>query len=207
MTKKTEDEYWKQGTEKIEEYLEMVNSIIEMLPEPRRGEVKDMMDGPIGEQFMTAPASTRRRFHYAFPAGLVAHSLNVVKYAVRLAETLAPGRWPKWKVMFCALFHDLGKAGSPGKPYYVQTPDEWKRKKGEYYDVSKDEYMPNAEKSLYLFQLHGILLDYEETAAIRLNDGAGAKGNEQWAFNEPDLALVIHWADHWASLQEKNEDK
>ncbi len=207
MAKKTDDEYWKQGTEKIEEYYEMVNSIIEMLPEPKRTKVKEMMDGPIGEQFMTAPASTRRIFHYAFPAGLVAHSLNVVKYAVRLAETLAPGRWPKWKVMFCALFHDLGKAGAPGKPYYIQTKDEWKRKKGEFYDVTREEFIPNAEQSLFIFQLHGIALDYEETVAIRLNDGAGARGNEQWAFREPDLALVIHWADHWASLQEKNEDK
>lgn len=203
----TEEEYLKQGEARLEEYLTMVNTIIDSFPEPRRSQVRKMMDGKIGEQFMTSPASTRRNFHYAFPCGLVAHSLNVVKYAVKMAETLAPGRWPKWKVMFCALFHDLGKAGSPGKPFYVQTQEEWKRRRGEYYDVSHDEFMPNAEKSLYVLQLHGVVLDHEETVAIRLNDGMGPGENKPYEFREPDLALVVHWADHWASRQEKQEGK
>lgn len=201
----TEDEYWKQGTDRLEEFHSMVNSIIKLMPEPRRSQVEKMLDGPMGEQFMTSPASTRRAYHYAFPCGLVAHSLNVVKYAVKLADTLAPDRWPKWKVMFCALFHDLGKAGSPGKPYYVPQKDEWKRKKGEYYEVSHDEYMPNAEKSLYVLQLHGVTLDHEETVAIRLNDGMGPGENKPYEFREPMLALIIHWADHFATRMEKEQ--
>jgi hypothetical protein len=201
----TEDEYWRQGSDRLDEYIGMVNTIIDTFPEPRRTQVRKMMDGVMGEQFMMSPASTRRAFHNAFPCGLVAHSLNVVKYAVKLADTLAPGRWPRWKVMFCALFHDLGKAGSPGKPYYVPTKEDWKRRKGEYYDVCKDEWMPNAEKSLYNLQLHGITLDYEETVAIRLNDGMASESNREYSFREPDLALVVHWADHWASRQEKHE--
>lgn len=201
----TEDEYWKQGSDKIEEYHAMVMSIISLFPKERREQVEKMMSGPTGEQFMTSPASTRRNFHYAFPCGLVAHSLNVVKYAVKLAETLAPGRWPQWKVMFCALFHDLGKSGSPGKPYYIPTKEEWKRKRGEYYDVSKDEWMPNAEKSLFVLQLNGVVLDHEETLAIRLNDGMGSESNREYSFNEPLLSLVIHWADHFASRVEKEE--
>lgn len=203
----TDEEYWKQGTDKLEEYHDMVASIIATFPEPRRSQVTKMMDGAIGEQFMTSPASTRRAFHYAFPCGLVAHSLNVVKQAVKLAEAMAPGRWPKEKVMFCALFHDLGKAGSPGKPYYIPQKDEWKAKRGESYEVSKDEYMPNAEKSLYLLQLHGVTVDHEETVAIRLNDGMGSDSNREYSFKEPDLALIIHWADHWASRVEKLEGK
>lgn len=205
--KQTPEEYWKQGTDKLEEYHAMVNSIISILPEPRKSQVQAMMDGPVGEQFMMSPASTRRGFHYAFPCGLVAHSLNVVKYAMKIADAIAPDRWPKWKIMFCALFHDLGKAGSPGKPYYTLTSEQWKVKKEECYDVSKEEFMPNAEKSLYVLQLHGVVLDYEETVAIRLNDGMGSESNREYSFNEPDLALVIHWADHWASRQEKQEGK
>lgn len=203
----TEEEYWKQGSEKLEAHLDMVKAIIATFPEPRQTQVLKMMDGVQGEQFMTSPASTRRKFHYAFPGGLVAHSLNVVKYAVKLAETLAPGRWPVHKVMFCALFHDLGKSGSPGKPFYVQVKEKWKRDKGEFYELSFDEFMPNAEKSLYILQLHGITLDHEETVAIRLNDGMGPGENKPYEFREPDLALVVHWADHWASRQEKHEDE
>lgn len=203
----TEDEYWKQGSEKLEENVAMVNTIVESFPEPRRTQVQKMLDGVMGEQFMTAPASTRRAHHYAFPGGLICHSLNVVKYAVKLAETLAPGRWTRDKVMFCALFHDLGKAGSPGKPYYVQTDQKWKREKGEYYEVSNEEYMPNAEKSLYVLQLHGVKVDHEEAVAIRLNDGMGPVENKPYSFREPDLALIVHWADHWASRLEKNEGR
>lgn len=203
----TEEEYLNQGIEQLDAYVALMNSIIDSLPEPKKSQVQKMMDGPLGEQFISAPASTRRAFHYAFAGGLLAHSLNVVRYAVQFAETFARGRWPKWKVAFCALFHDLGKAGSPGKPYYVPTKEDWKRKKGEYYDVCKDEWMPNAEKSLYNLQLHGVTLDWEETVAIRLNDGMGSESNREYSFNEPDLALIIHWADHWASRQEKQEGK
>lgn len=203
----TEDEYWRQGSERLEEYVTMVNAIVDTFPEPRRSQVQKMLDGPMGEQFMTSPASTRRAHHYAFPGGLVAHSLNVVKYAVKLAETLAPGRWTKPQLMFCALFHDLGKAGSPGKPYYVQTAEDWKRKRGEYYDISNEEYMPNAEKSLFVLQLHGVTVTHEEAVAIRLNDGMAPVENKPYSFREPDLALIIHWADHWASKLEKQEGK
>jgi hypothetical protein len=203
----TEEEYLNQGIEKLDTYVALMNAIVGSLPEPKRSQVQKMMDGPLGEQFISAPASTRRAFHYAFAGGLLAHSLNVVKYAVQLAETLAPLRWPKWKVMFCALFHDLGKAGSPGKPYYTPTKERWKRERGEYFDVSKEEFMPNAEKSLYNLQASGVTLDWEETVAIRLNDGMGSESNREYSFHEPDLALIVHWADHWAMRQEKQEGK
>ena len=203
----TEDEYLKQGTDKLDEYHSMVNSIVELFPEPRRSQITGMLDGPMGEQFMTAPASTKRRFHYAFPCGLVAHSLNVVRNAWKIADALWPNRWPKWQIAFVALFHDLGKAGSPGKPFYVQQDDMYWRKKGEYYQVSQDEYMPNSEKSLFVLQLHGVTLTHEETVAIRLNDGMGPEENRGYEFREPDLALVIHWADHAAMRMEKAENK
>jgi hypothetical protein len=201
----TADAYWKQGTEKLEEYNEMVNNLIAIMPEPRRSQVKKMMDGPIGEQFMMAPASTRRSFHYAFPCGLVAHSLNVVRNAWKIADALWPGRWEKWQIAFVALFHDLGKAGSAGKPYYIPA-DDWKRKKEEYWEVSKQEYMPNSEKSVWLLLKSGIDLSYEETQAIRLNDGMGPAENKPYAFKENSLSLVVHWADHAAMRMEKEEN-
>jgi hypothetical protein len=199
------DDYWKLGTDRLNEYERLVDKLIGTFPEPRRGLVRKMLAGDVGTQFMTAPASTRRAFHNAFPCGLVAHSLNVVKHALRLAETLAPGRWPDHKVIFCALFHDLGKAGSPGHPYYVPIRDDWKLRRNEFWEVSKYEFMPNSEKSLYLMQLHGIAVDHEEAVAIRWNDGPGGEGNGGYSFNEPDLALIVHWADFWSSKQEKAE--
>lgn len=201
----THEQYWKLGTDRLEDMNEAVNALVAMFPSPRRELVQKMLEGAVGEQFMTAPASTRRSYHNAFPCGLVAHSLNVVKFALKLSETLAPGRWPKHKVIFCALFHDLGKAGSPGHPYYVPTKEDWKKRKNEFWEVSKEEFMPNCEKSLFVLQQHGIPLDHEETVAIRWNDGPGAPGNHDYNFHEPDLALIIHWADFWSSKQEKAE--
>lgn len=202
-----DEEYWKQGSDRLEEYLAMVNSIIESFPEPRRTQVRKMMDSPIGTQFMTAPASTRRAFHNAFPCGLVDHSLRVSRNAVKIAEALWPGRWPTAQILFCALFHDLGKAGGPGKPYYIQTKDEWKSKKGEHFEVSKDEFIPNAERSIYTLLDNGIKLEYDEFQAIRLNDGAGSEANAEYSFKEQPLSLVIHWADHAAMKMEKEVDK
>lgn len=197
------DEYWNQGSSRLEQYERSVDNLINLFPDTRRELVRKMMASEVGEQFMTAPASTRRAFHNAFPCGLVAHSLNVVEAAIKLTETLAPGRWPLHKIVFCALFHDLGKAGSAGLPYYVPTRDDWKLRRNEFWEVSKHEFMPNSEKSLFILQQFGITLDHEEAVAIRWNDGPGGEGNSGYAFNEPDLALIIHWADFWASKQEK----
>jgi hypothetical protein len=204
--KLTKEEYWKKGSDKLGDFVNEVEAIVSTFPEPRQSQIKSMMSSPIGEQFMTSPASTRRAFHNAFPCGLVAHSLNVVNFAVKLSDTLAPGRWPVWKIKFCALFHDLGKAGSPGKPYYTSTSEKWKLDKEEGFQVSQEEYMPNAEKSLYILQLYGVTLDYEETLAIRLNDGMGPVANKDYSFKEPLLSLIIHWADHFASRLEKSEE-
>jgi hypothetical protein len=197
------EDYWSQGSSRLDQYEKAVTNLVGMFPEPRRTLVGKMMVSEVGEQFMTAPASTRRAFHNAFPCGLVAHSLNVVEGAIKLAETLAPGRWPLHKVVFCALFHDLGKAGSGGHPYYVPTKDDWKLRRNEFWEVSKYEFMPNSEKSLFLLQQFGVTVDHEEAVAIRWNDGPGGEGNTGYAFNEPDLALIVHWADFWASKQEK----
>lgn len=204
--KMNHDEYWKQGSDRLDAFERVVSNLIETFPQKRRDAVREMMDGPVGEQFMLAPASTRRSYHNAFPCGLVAHSLNVVDNATKLANTLAPGRWPTATIIFCALFHDLGKAGSSGKPYYIPTKDDWKMRRGEYWEVSKDDFMPNSEKSLFILQEAGIVLSHEETVAIRWNDGPGSPGNQAYSFHEPDLALIIHWADFWSMRQEKSAD-
>lgn len=197
------DDYWNQGTRKLEQYHAAVSAIVDSFPEPRRSAVRNMLDGLLGEQFMVAPASTRRAYHNAYPCGLVAHSLTVATNAVKIAAALAPSRWSTQQLMFCGLFHDFGKAGSPGSPYYLPTKEDWKRRNEEYYDVSSVEWMPNSEKSVWLLQSHGVVLTHEEYAAIRLNDGMGPAENKPWSFREPDLALVVHWADHWAMRSEQ----
>ena len=203
----SDDKYWTQGMEKLEQYSALIDKFVATFPDEIREPVVAMLKGKIGNQFMEAPASSRKGFHYAFPVGLVAHSLNVVTNALKLAETLAPGRWPKWKIIFCGLFHDLGKAGSVGKPYYIKNDERWKWDRGDYYSVQQEDYMPSSEKGLYILQQAAVPLDHEMYMAIRLNDGMGPPENKVYSFKEPPLSLVIHWADHWASVMEKEELK
>lgn len=201
------DEYWNQGTALLERYHSAVASIIEGFDQPRRKQVKDMLDGPMGEQFMTAPASIKRAYHNAFPCGLVAHSLTVASNTLKIANALAPGRWSVNRLMFVGLFHDFGKAGTPGNPYYLPVQEEWKRRREENYEVSTKHWMPNAELGLWNMMNHGIQPDHEEYAAIRLNDGPGAAENRPWDFRTPQLAMIVHWADSWASETEKSASR
>ncbi len=203
----SDKEYWEQGTKRFDENLQRFQRIIESFPEPRRTQVRAMFAGCFGDQFMTAPASTRRKYHNAFPSGLLDHSLRVVDNALRMTQAMAPYRWPQHRISFCALFHDLGKAGSPGKPYYTPQTDAFWEKRGQLWEVSKDEFMPNAEKSLYLLQLYGVTVDHEEALSIRLNDGMGSESNREYSFHEPDLSLFIHWADHFSMREEKRLDQ
>lgn len=195
----------------VTQRIEALMADVELFPEPRRGLVKQMLDGPVGSEYFTAPASGREEYHSAFPGGLAYHSFNVAKTLGKLASTLCPGRWSDHTLNFVAMFHDLGKAGDGVEPYYVVQNDQWRRKNyGEMYTINPDCMpMPTSERGLFLLQQHGITLSAEETLAIRLNDGQYVDENRYWrnGSREPDLALLVHWADNWSTRQEKREVK
>lgn len=202
------EQYFELGKKQLEDKTALYESIISLFPKKRKEQVNSLMNSEVGNQFFVAPASSRRSFHYAFPCGLFLHSLNVVKNALTLNKSLCNNRWEPAKVAFAALFHDIGKAGTAGNPYYQPIDQsDWRWKKGEFYELSKDEWMPTSEKGLYILQQHGVEIDHDEYMAIRLNDGAGPAENKPYSFREPALALVIHWADHWATVCEKEEDQ
>lgn len=164
-----------------------------------------MLNGPIGQQFFTAPASTKKSYHNAFTGGLLEHSLNVVDNARKIANALAPGMFSDESVVLTALFHDLGKCGDGVEPHYIQLDEnDWRRRRGDLYEVNpKCDFMPTGERGVWLLLKHGFEPTYDEMMALRLNDGAGARENQPYAFREPRLALVIHWADHWSCVGEK----
>lgn len=170
----------------------------------RREKIQAMLSGFVGEEFFLAPASHKEEYHACYPGGLAEHTLRVVKNLRNLAKTLAAERYPTETLDFVALFHDLGKTGDGEQPYYIPHPNEWHRKQGTLYQVNPEiQFMPTQERSLYLLQRHCIDLTSDEYLAIRLHDGQYDETNKRYSMKEPDLALLLHFADRWATAQEK----
>jgi hypothetical protein len=97
------------------------------------------------------------------------------------------------------LFHDLGKVGMPGKPYYLPNPSEWHvRNRGIRYIVNQDiVHMDIAARSLFLLAQHVPLSD-EEAQAVRYHDGQYISENESVAHKETRLTRLLQYADNWA---------
>ena len=188
----------------MESKIEIFWNLVDMLPEERKTKVKQMMEGKVGEAYFTAPASSREEFHSCYPGGLLVHSLNVVKYLLSISKSLCKERYEESQLVFVGLFHDLGKVGDGDNEYYVPNPSDWHRNKGMLYEVNKAcVHMPTSERGLYVLQKHGITLTPDEYLAIRLNDGQYDDTNKSYRMKEPELALLLHWADMWATKTEK----
>ena len=145
--------------------------------------------------WLKAPASTR--FHLCKPGGLVEHSVNVARTLLQLRETLAPDL-PAESCVLVALYHDAGKVGMPGKPYYVPWPDGKKGRFGARYTINRDlVHLDIPTRSLFLVSSH-IQLTEEEAQAIRYHDGQYIDENHSVAHKETRLTRLLQFADNWA---------
>lgn len=190
-----------------EKNMKTFEQLLQKLEPGRRKLVDDMLATQVGIEYVTAPASSRVDFHSCYPGGLLQHSLNVVRNLIKISTALCPDQFSKETLIFVGLFHDLGKVGDGERPYYVQTDQDWKRRRGELYDINKEcVYMPTSERGLYLLQKHKIELTSDEYLAIRLNDGQYAEENKPYRMKEPSLAILTSMADLWAAREEKITD-
>lgn len=146
--------------------------------------------------WMTAPASTR--FHLAHDSGLLEHSVNVATTLLKLRTCLAPDLNEE-SCVIVGLFHDLGKVGMPGKPYYLPNPSQWHvRNRGIHFTVNQGlVHMDIATRSLFLLAQH-IPLSDEEAQAIRYHDGQYINENESVAHKETRLTRLLQYADNWS---------
>lgn len=158
----------------------------------------------LGNEFFLAPASSKEEYHGCFPGGLCDHSLRVAKNLVTLAGALKPDTYSKDRLIFMGLMHDLGKVGDVGTPFYIPEKESWKRQRGWLYDLNKElPYMPTCDRTIFLLNKFNIPVNNEEFIAIRISDGPYEKSNEKYNMKEPDLAVLLHFADRWACQQEK----
>lgn len=180
-----------------------VEAMIKTFDDDRRAAMTHLFD-EIGQEFFAAPASGREEYHNCWPGGLCDHTLRVIKNLTLITAQMGLGRWPREQLRFVGLVHDLGKAGDGDRPYYVPNPNEWSRNRGMLYEVNRElPFMPVVDRTLFVLQKFGVALTDEEYLAIRLSDGLYEETNKRYAMKEPDLALLLHWADRWATAEEK----
>jgi hypothetical protein len=155
--------------------------------------------------WLTAPASTR--FHLNFEKGLLLHSVGVTLNALRIRGLLAEDLSEE-SVVITALFHDLGKVGSPGKPYYLRNENMWEvQTRGITYKINPELVTINlAVRSLFLIG-NRIALTEEEAQAIVAHDGIypvrGGVNNLDYHQKECRLQMIIHFADKWTAAVEE----
>ena len=159
--------------------------------------------------WLTCPASTR--FHLNIEKGLLIHSVGVTYNALDIKELLAPDISDE-AIVITALFHDLGKTGLPGKPYYLPNNNKWEiEKRGITYKINPEIVTMNiAVRSLYLVSQH-IPLTEMEAQAIVAHDGIypvrGGVNNLDYHHNECRLQMIIHFADKWTAAVEEEGRK
>ena len=117
---------------------------------------------------------------------------------LKLRKTLAPDVSEESCVLV-GLFHDLGKIGMPGKPYYLPNPSQWHvRNRSIRYIVNNDLiHLDVPTRSLFLLAQH-IPLSEEGAQAIRYHDGQHIPENQSVAHRETKLTLLLQYADNWS---------
>lgn len=171
--------------------------------------------------FFEAPASTH--FHLSQDGGLVEHSLNVCRCAMRLRETsiaMRPDLAEQLRedsVILSALLHDVNKADIY-KPTVKRRFNKLTGKTEDYatYDVDYSHFpMGHGEKSVIVLLLSGLMLRDEEMLAIRWHMAAWdlpfhspeARSNLNTARDLHPLCGLIQCADTLASSVIEHTDK
>lgn len=165
------------------------------------------------DEMMMAPASGYEHFHNAFPGGYVDHVLRVIRAAVKVNElwyemgSLAE-KVTREELIFTALNHDLGKAGTVDQPYYIPNNSEWHRKnQGKLYEVNPEiTNMTVPHRGLWLLNQFGISYSESEMIAILTHDGMYDDSNSYYLKPYGDkkqlrnnLPIILHQADMIAS--------
>lgn len=154
-------------------------------------------------------------YHNNWDGGLLEHHCNVAENMIKIKNLLAPDISDE-SCVIVGLFHDLGKVGMPGQPYYIVNPPTDKQKQWgyvqdkPYFHGDVRPYMPVPHRSLWLMTKF-VDLSPEEFQAILIHDGQYIQDNSSYACKECRLALIAHYADSWAGFimeetMKKNEN-
>jgi hypothetical protein len=130
----------------------------------------------LGQEFISAPASSTLDYHGAFEGGLIDHLLKVAKNAVNVNKTLPVNKQVDQNSLIKVCFlHQIGKTN-----LYKPCMSEWHRKnQGKMYEFNNNLVsMRVSERSLYYAMSHGIKFTEEEFSAIMFYDKVDDKMSE-----------------------------
>ena len=159
--------------------------------------------------YLSSPASTR--FHLCRKQGLLEHSVNVAETMLKFREAVAPDI-DEESCIITALIHDLGKAGMPGKPQYLENEPTPKQKQYGFpatipYRINDElVYLSVPVRSLYLSLPH-ITLSESEVHAVMYHDGQYVDDNKSVATKETPLLLLLQYADTWSTFVIEKDTK
>lgn len=200
--------------DKIVADLERFYSIIEQ--DSRADTLMRMYTDHFEVELGSAPASSVKHFHNAFPGGYLDHVLRVHDTAISMTKVYKDAggdlNFTPEELRFSALHHDFGKLGDPGAPHYLIEDSDWHREKlGRYYKLNdKLQLMRVPDRALFTLQDFGIVVTRNEWLAISLSDGMHDASNSYYltgsAYPYPMksyLPHIVHMADYMSSLVEK----
>jgi len=207
------------NAEQIQQNWQALNDTINDTFEGERLENIKKLHTHFEDRMTLAPASGTKWFHNAFPGGYVEHVLNVINWALQYHELF--GRMgmhvsdiTEENVIFCAMFHDLGKIGDLNNDYYITTKDEWKAKKwGRPYDHNPElHWMTVTDRAFWLLQHFNIKVSQLEFFGIKMADGLYEDGNKpyffegaEWKAIKSNIGFITHYADFSATRMEKEK--
>jgi len=159
---------------------------------------KELVDY-LGEELFTAPASTMKSLHNAFPGGLIDHILKTTKYAIGINKLLPQSyEVDAQSIVKVCFLHQIGKTF-----LYKWNESEWHRNnQGKMYEFNEELVsLKIGERSAYYSLKYGIQLTDEEYQAIINYDKSDDDKQSKWY--GCTLSTILKQANELAIIEEK----
>ena len=163
------------------------------------GILSDELVNYLGEDLFTAPASTMKSLHNAFPGGLIDHILKITKYAIGINRLLPKGMdVDAQSIVKVCFLHQIGKTY-----LYKWCESEWHRNnQGKMYEFNEElTSMRVGERSVYYAMKYGVSLNEEEYQSIVNYDKSEDDKQSKWYGST--LSTILKQANDLAIIEEK----
>lgn len=155
----------------------------------QRDGVDEFLQDLENNYFYNAWASTT--YHCNYKGGLVEHTLNVIEYALKLADTFK-SKVSKESIVLCACGHDVGKAYD----YYVDNLLKSGKTSGSKPKKINPKLMikSHAMRSLNIMSKFFDLTESEKVCILS-HDGWYENTNREYMLALDELLYIVHSAD------------